>query len=73
MTETIGVMTGNSLDGADVVLTSFENGGMRDVAGYSLPFSETVSENLRRVRRLIAEKGADMEAASPSPTRSWPT
>lgn len=64
MTDIIGIMTGNSLDGADVVLTSFENGGMRDIAGYSLPFSETVSENLRRVRRLITEKGADMEAVA---------
>ena len=60
----IGIMTGNSLDAADVVLTEFAaNGIMKDVAFHSLPFPEHLQADLRHIRGIITEAHGDMEAA----------
>lgn len=57
----VGVMTGNSLDGADFVMTRFfRSGEIRDLASYSLASSPQLSEALRHVRRYINDCGADM-------------
>lgn len=57
---TIGIMTGNSLDGVDIVLTGFENGRITDLGG---------CQNLIRVQpdrkyawcARIREEGGRME------------
>ena len=61
----IGIMTGNSLDAADAVLTVFdENGGMMDLAFHSKPFPADLQNNLRKIRTAIMEADGDMEAVS---------
>lgn len=67
MVLTLGVMTGNSLDAADAVLTSFEDGKMSDVAGYTLKFPQKLTEDLLSVRRLILQHNADMETVCADP------
>lgn len=64
---TVGVMTGNSLDAADAVLTSFDNGRMRDVARHTLGFPQKLAEDLLSVRRLILRHNADMKSVSADP------
>ncbi|MBY0358648.1 MAG: anhydro-N-acetylmuramic acid kinase [Candidatus Obscuribacterales bacterium] len=59
----IGVMTGNSLDGADAVLTAFaDDGSMQDLKAYSLPSPPELSERLRQVRKVINDCHGDMQA-----------
>ena len=60
----IGIMTGNSLDAADVVLTEFaRNGVMRDLAFHSLPFPMDLQAELRQIRKVITDANGNMEAA----------
>ena len=57
-----GVMTGNSLDAADVVLTRFHaDGRMSDEGFVSSPFPEELTRNLRRLRHAVEKAGGDME------------
>lgn len=49
----IGVMTGNSLDAVDVVLTAFDNDKMTDMAHSSLPYPKALRDDFIGVRRLI--------------------
>ncbi|MCO6429404.1 MAG: anhydro-N-acetylmuramic acid kinase [Deltaproteobacteria bacterium] len=56
--KTAGIMTGNSLDGADTVLTSFSAAGMRDLMSYSRPFPQFLKHYLNELRNLVnAHKG----------------
>lgn len=45
---TIGIMTGNSLDGVDIVLTGFENGRITDLGGFSKPYPLSLTEKMLR-------------------------
>ena len=57
----IGINTGNSLDAADVVLTAFHDEGMiKDLAFYSLPFSEELYTRLKNLRHAINNANGDM-------------
>lgn len=67
MVLTIGVMTGNSLDAADVVLTSFDKGEIRDLAGHTILFPQKMTEDLRKIRRSVSESGAEMETVAADP------
>lgn len=58
---TIGIMTGNSLDGVDIVLTGFENGRITDLGGFSKPYSRSLTEKMLRLRARIREEGGRME------------
>ena len=61
----IGVMTGNSLDAADVVLTAFhDDGTIKDLAFYSLPFSEKLYAMLKGLRHAVNDSGGDMAYVS---------
>jgi anhydro-N-acetylmuramic acid kinase len=56
-----GVMTGNSLDAADAVLTAFsEDGTPEDVCFVSLPFPRTLSDGLRRLRVAVEREHGNM-------------
>jgi anhydro-N-acetylmuramic acid kinase len=60
----VGVMTGNSLDGVDVVLTRFSaDGEIEDVASHSIDLEEEFSNRLRAVRTAINESKGDMNLA----------
>lgn len=58
---TIGIMTGNSLDGVDIVLTGFENGRITDLGGFSKPYPLSLTEKMLRLRARIREEGGRME------------
>lgn len=60
---TIGIMTGNSLDGADLVLTAFESGGMEDIAGVSVPYPLSLKEDMLELRKKIISYHSDMDKA----------
>ena len=60
----VGIMTGNSLDGVDVVLTKIsQTGEMLDLQAAHRPFSKELSADLRSLRSaIIAAKGTITEA-----------
>lgn len=64
---TIGVMTGNSLDAADAVLTSFDGAKIKDVCSFTVNFPQKLREDLLGVRRLVFENKADMATVSRNP------
>ena len=64
--KTIGIMTGNSLDAADAVLSVFDDdGGVCDLAAFSLPYPPALRERFLRLKENIkyyvsmAETAAD--------------
>jgi len=60
----IGIMTGNSLDGADLVLSSFGlDGGIEDIHSLSVPFPDRLKRELRAVRAAIHEAGGRVDLA----------
>lgn len=61
----IGIMTGNSLDAVDLVLTEFSpDGSMRDLAGYTLDYPDTLSDALRKLREDMRAIGYNMKLFS---------
>lgn len=60
----IGVMTGNSLDGVDLVLTRFsEDGDMVDIKAHSAKSPAALTAKLKHCREIVNECGGDMMAA----------
>lgn len=59
--KTIGVMTGNSLDAVDVVLTEFNGKNIRDIAFSTLNYPEKMTKDLLNLRKLIKEHHAEMD------------
>lgn len=60
----IGLMTGNSLDGVDAVLTRFGgDGGIEDVCSHTLEMPNELREGLIAVRSCIAESKGNMPDA----------
>ncbi len=60
----IGIMTGNSLDGADLVLSKFGlEDGIEDLAAHSVPFPEDLKGGLRVVREAIGRSEGRVEEA----------
>lgn len=56
----IGIMTGNSLDGCDLVLTEFLNDEMRDISF----FSKNISDSLQKKVMLLKKKIKNREILS---------
>lgn len=52
----IGVMTGNSLDGCDIVLTEFKNGRMNDLAFLSKKISVSLQKNILILKKRIKNR-----------------
>ncbi len=60
----IGIMTGNSLDGADLVLSRFGlDGGIEDLGAHSVAFPDDLKRELRAVRSAIGRSEGRVEAA----------
>ena len=59
--KTIGVMTGNSLDAVDVVLTEFGEKSIRDIAFTTLEYPAQMTKDLLKLRALIKEHQAEMD------------
>lgn len=60
--KTIGIMTGNSLDAVDAVLTAFENDKIRDIASHSLKYPPELTRDMLELRQRIAGTGGEMDA-----------
>lgn len=58
----IGIMTGNSLDAVDIVLTRFEQEQMRDLASHSKEIPPQISQNFRLLKQQLAENQGDIQA-----------
>lgn len=63
----MGVMTGNSLDAVDVVITKLSpNGGIHDAQFYSAPFPSELASQIRAFREAIKTTGGDISRAEKS-------
>ena len=60
--KTIGVMTGNSLDAVDVVLTAFDGVNICDLTAHTLAYPAELSDRFRRLRGQLKQTSADMES-----------
>lgn len=60
----VGIMTGNSLDAADFVLSAFENGQILDISSYTKDYPQELSEKIRWMRTLVQKNNADMSLLS---------
>lgn len=52
----IGVMTGNSLDGCDLILTEFLNGEMKDLSFFSQNIPETLQKKITILKKQIKKR-----------------
>lgn len=60
----VGVMTGNSLDGVDVVLSRFsDDGEIEDLSSHTIDFSQELADRLRVLRTTINDSGGEMHKA----------
>lgn len=63
----IGVMTGNSLDGADLVLTEFgADGKIKDLCTHFLPFDADLYKPVRALQRAVADAQGNMHSVADS-------
>ena len=62
--KTIGIMTGNSLDGVDVVLTGFDENGIRDLASFSKPYSREMTGKMLKLREIARAVRVSMDELS---------
>lgn len=63
--KTIGVMTGNSLDGVDAVLTDFSSNKITDIDAVSLPFPTDLTRDLLTFRAFVKDKAVSEFENSP--------
>ena len=57
----IGIMTGNSLDAVDVVLSEFNNGHIKDICGLSLSIPTSLSNRFRQLKFLLSQNSCDID------------
>jgi len=68
----IGVMTGNSMDAADIVLTRFSKSGeMEDLAFHSLPVPRDLYARLQTLRTAINESKGDVATVAQKPENDF--
>ncbi len=53
--KTIGVMTGNSLDAVDVVLTQFSEDNIKDIQGLTLPYSNSLRKKIQHIKDQLKD------------------
>lgn len=56
MKKIIGIMTGNSLDGCDIILSAFNEKKMQDIATYSASISKKLQQDILNLKSKIQEK-----------------
>ncbi|MBE6452435.1 MAG: hypothetical protein E7012_02970 [Alphaproteobacteria bacterium] len=57
----IGVMTGNSLDAIDIVLTDFNHKQIKDICGHSKPIPQEIREKFILLRQKLSSNFGDIE------------
>ncbi len=63
----IGVMTGNSLDAVDAVLTHFEGDKISDICGHSREIPSNISFGFRRLKEMLAQNDGDIKNIASNP------
>lgn len=58
----VGVMTGNSLDAVDVVLTAFNGKKIEDICAYSQDIPQQMADDFRSLKKQLMQNGGDIEA-----------
>lgn len=58
----IGIMTGNSLDAVDTVITEFSDSQMSDLCGHSLEIPPQIAEGFRTLKQQLADNNGDIKA-----------
>lgn len=56
-----GIMTGNSLDAVDVVITDFHNNQMSDICGHSQPIPDTIGQGFRELKEKLKHNGGNIQ------------
>ncbi len=65
---TVGVMTGNSLDGVDAVMTDFsDKGDIRDIDAISIPYPPKLRQNMLELRHIVTDLHSDMTKVAKLP------
>ena len=57
---TIGIMTGNSLDAVDAVLTDFSGSKITDISGVSIPYPKTLKKQIEALNQDIMAARSNM-------------
>ena len=57
----IGIMTGNSLDAIDVVLTEFNNSSITDICAHSKDIPLILAEKFRNLKQLLVDNNGNIE------------
>ena len=57
----IGIMTGNSLDAVDAVITEFNNTKITDLAALSTPFPINLADRFRNLKNLLAQNNGNIQ------------
>ena len=52
----IGIMTGNSMDAIDLVLTEFDGDRMTDVCSFSKPYTKKMQAQIENLRNKVVGK-----------------
>ncbi len=56
----IGIMTGNSLDAIDCVLTEFDNDKIHDICGHSAEIPPLIANDFRTLKQKLSQNGGDI-------------
>lgn len=57
-----GIMTGNSLDAVDAILTRFEKETIKDICGYTKIIPDSIAAGFRQLKSALIEADGDVEA-----------
>lgn len=57
----IGIMTGNSLDAVDVVITDFTSKNIKDICAHSMPIPQNIADSFRQLKNEIKSANGDIE------------
>ncbi len=60
----IGIMTGNSLDAVDTILTRFTPDQITDICGYSKTIPHKMAADFRKLKELLAQNDGDIKTVS---------
>lgn len=63
----IGVMTGNSLDAVDVVLTEFQDARIQDICGLSIDIPIEIGNRFRQLKFMLSHNNCDIETIAAKP------
>ena len=62
--KTIGIMTGNSLDAVDVVLTEFGTDTIKDLSSHTKPYPKELTDKMLKLRALVKDVDSEMDKLS---------